>query len=150
VRGRINAIIEDREHRIWVARSRPPDSSGGLCQVDGEQPRCVGGDDRMRLPYAGPLSEDARGNLWIGASNQLMRWHDGIFKTYFREQLERYQGLASVEGVAAAPDGSVWVAIPREGAISLFGLGRPTMACAGLLASAWIASGARTASPATW
>jgi Predicted periplasmic ligand-binding sensor domain len=35
VRGRINSIVEDRQHRIWVARSRPPDSSGGLCQVDG-------------------------------------------------------------------------------------------------------------------
>ena len=39
VGGRINAIIEDRKHRIWVARSRPPDTSGGLCQAAGEQPR---------------------------------------------------------------------------------------------------------------
>ena len=43
--GRINAILEDRHHRIWVARSRPPDSDGGLCQVTGATPRCIGGDD---------------------------------------------------------------------------------------------------------
>src|SRR5262245_18064008 len=48
VGGRINAIIEDRDHRIWVARSRPTDPSGGLCQAAGEQPRCIGGDDRLR------------------------------------------------------------------------------------------------------
>ena len=49
VRGRINSIVEDRQHRIWVARSRPPDMTGGLCQVIGEHARCVGGDDRMKL-----------------------------------------------------------------------------------------------------
>lgn len=69
----------------------------------------------MRLPYAETLIEDLHGNLWIGASNQLMRWRDGEFETYFRDQLERYQGLASVESVIAAEDGSVWAAIPREG-----------------------------------
>ena len=57
-RGRINAIIEDRQHRIWVARSRPPDTNGGLCQAAGEKPRCIGGDDRLRLPYAVTVSED--------------------------------------------------------------------------------------------
>jgi signal transduction histidine kinase/streptogramin lyase len=68
----------------------------------------------MKLPYGGPLCEDAQGNLWIGSSSQLMRWHDGSFDSYFREQLERYQGLNSVESIVA--DGaSVWAAIPREG-----------------------------------
>ena len=76
VRGRINAIIEDRKHRIWVARSRPPDANGGLCQAVGEKPRCIGGDDRLRLPYAVTLTEDVDGNLWVGSSGQLLRWRD--------------------------------------------------------------------------
>ena len=115
VRGRINAIIEDRKRRIWVARSRPPDAEGGLCQAVGEQPRCIGGDDQMRLPYAVTVSEDAKGNLWIGAPNQLLRWSDDSHQSYFREQLERFQGLPAVESVVAAPDGSLWAAISREG-----------------------------------
>ena len=115
VRGRINAIIEDRKRRIWVARSRPPDAEGGLCQAVGEQPRCIGGDDHMRLPYAVTVSEDAKGNLWIGAPNQLLRWSDGSHQSYFREELERFQGLPAVESVVAAPDGSLWAAIFREG-----------------------------------
>src|SRR5262249_39142656 len=84
VRGRINAILEDRKGRIWLARSRLPDgSAGGLCQVVGDRPRCMGGDGQMGLPYAGPLSEDTHGNLWIGSSNQLMRWNDSSVETYF-------------------------------------------------------------------
>ena len=118
--GRINSILEDRQQRIWVARSRMPDARGGLCRVVIDHPECMGGDGRMKLPYAEVLSEDVHGNLWIGASNQLMRWHDGSFESYFREQLERYQTVSSVDGIAAAADGSVWVSIPTGG----FGLFR--------------------------
>jgi signal transduction histidine kinase/ligand-binding sensor domain-containing protein len=115
VAGRINTILEDHHGRIWVTRSRVPDLNGGLCQVVGESPRCIGGDDRMKLPYAGPLSEDTQGNLWIGASSQLMRWKDGSFDTYFRKELEAFQGLNSVASTVALPDGSVWATIPRKG-----------------------------------
>jgi signal transduction histidine kinase/ligand-binding sensor domain-containing protein len=115
VGGRINSILEDRKGRIWVARSRPPDLSGGLCQVVGERPRCIGGDDRMRLPYAALLSEDRHGNLWIGSANQLMEWNDGSFETFFRKELQPFQGLSSVTSTVTFPDGSVWAAIPRKG-----------------------------------
>src|SRR5215469_4348972 len=68
VRGRINTIVEDHKGRIWAARSRVQDSEGGLCHVSGDHAGCMGGDERMRLPYAGPLVEDVQGNLWVGAS----------------------------------------------------------------------------------
>jgi ligand-binding sensor domain-containing protein len=115
VAGRVNTILEDRQGRIWVARSRVPDLKGGLCQVVGDNLRCIGGDDRMKLPYAGPLSEDTQGNLWIGAPNQLMRWKDGSFDSYFRKELEAFQALNSIESTVAHPDGSVWATIPRKG-----------------------------------
>src|SRR5262245_45011803 len=112
VSGRIGAILEDRQRRIWVARSRP-EPDGGLCQVVGDHPGCIGGDDRMRLVTAGALAEDVEGNLWIGAPNQLMRWRDGSFQTYLKE-LEG-STLSSVYSLSAAVDGSVWAAVPREG-----------------------------------
>jgi ligand-binding sensor domain-containing protein len=96
VRGRINAIIEDRQHRIWVARSRPPDSSGGLCQAAGEQPRCIGGDDTLRLPYAVTLTEDSHGNLWVGSSGQLLQWSEHSQHSDLRDQLARFEGLTGV------------------------------------------------------
>jgi hypothetical protein len=47
VRGHINAIIEGRHHRIWVARSRPPDPDGGF--VLGGR-RAGSGGSRSRNP----------------------------------------------------------------------------------------------------
>ncbi len=115
IRGRINSILEDHKGRIWATRSRVPDSSGGLCQIVGERPGCVGGDDRMRLPYAGTVVEDQNGTLWIGSSNQLMEWKEGSFEPYLRKELQPFEGEAGVESIAAAADGSVWVAIPIKG-----------------------------------
>ena len=129
VSGRIGAILEDHQHRMWVARSRmlrardlgvPTALSGGLCQVVGDHPGCLGGDDRMRIFTADALTEDGEGNLWIGAPNQLMRLRDGAFDQYLREQLAGPPGssrgpyVQSTSSLAAAADGSVWAAIPRE------------------------------------
>lgn len=120
LRGRINSIVEDRKGRIWVARSRAPDLNGGLCQVAGEHPRCIGGDDRMRLTYAEALSEDKQGNLWVGGSGQLIRWRDGSFKTYLTKELEPRRGLEGIDSIVVAGDGSVWVTLAAQG----FGLYR--------------------------
>src|SRR5262245_24092119 len=119
--GRIAAILEDHQHRIWVARSRmqrardlgvPTALGGGLCQVAGDHPGCIGGDDRMRLNSADALSNDAEGNLWVGAPNQLIRWRDGSFETYLRDRLEGR--LVSTSSITVAMDGSVWAAIPLD------------------------------------
>jgi signal transduction histidine kinase/ligand-binding sensor domain-containing protein len=129
VAGRIGAILEDHQHRIWVVRSRmlrardlgvPTALSGGLCQVVGDHTGCIGADDQMRIFTADALAEDVEGNLWIGAPNQLMRWREGSFDPYLREQLERPPGslllpyTQSTSSIAVAADGSVWAAIPRE------------------------------------
>ncbi len=115
VRGRINSIVEDRKGRIWVARSRVPNLNTGLCQVLGDHPECIGGDDRMRVPYAEALSGDPQGNLWIGGAGQLVRWRDGSYKTYLSKELEPSRGLGGISSIAVARDGSVWVALAAEG-----------------------------------
>jgi signal transduction histidine kinase/ligand-binding sensor domain-containing protein len=115
VRGRITAIIEDRHHRIWVVRQRPPDPDGGLCQAAGEQPRCIGGDDRLRLSYAVALAEDIHGNLWVGSSGQLLQWSDHSAQGYFRDRLARFEGVSGVMSVVALRDGSIWAAVARVG-----------------------------------
>jgi hypothetical protein len=50
---RIDGIVEDRRGRIWVARARTPEP-GGLCQVTGEHPGCIGADKRIKLPAHAP------------------------------------------------------------------------------------------------
>src|SRR5262249_8144156 len=90
VSWRIGAIVEDRKRRIWVARSRllrerdlgvETALSGGLCQIVGDHPGCIGGDDRMRLFSANALAEDAAGELRIGAPHQVIRWNGGLLQT---------------------------------------------------------------------
>ena len=122
---RIDGIIEDHRGRIWVARART--SAGGLCQVTGERPGCFGGDDRMKLPNAGTLAEDVHGNLWVGGAKELLRWHDGSFDPYFREQLASRDRPIGVESVAAVADGSVWVSVPSDKSLGLLHIvdGRP-------------------------
>ncbi len=56
----------------------------------------------MRLPYATALCEDLQGNLWIGNSDQLMRWRDGSFQTYFTKELQSNHGLGGIESIAVA------------------------------------------------
>jgi len=123
---RIDEIIEDRKGRIWAAQARSH-QTGGLCQVTGEHPVCLGADDRMNLPNAGTLAEDVHGNLWVGGLTQLLRWRDGSFESYFREQLAHRGGTNGVESVAATADGSVWVSVPSEKSLGLLQIveGRP-------------------------
>jgi PAS domain S-box-containing protein len=123
---RINGIIQDRKGRIWVARARNTEP-GGLCQVTGEHPGCIGGDDRMKLPHAASIAEDVHGDLWAGGAGVLLRWNEGSFDTYFREQLASRNLTTGVESIAAASDGSVWAAVPGEKSLALVHIvdGRP-------------------------
>jgi len=122
---RINGIIQDRKGRIWVARSRSR-QQGGLCQVTGEHPGCVGDDDQMKLPNATSIAEDLHGNLWVG-SNQLLRWHEGSFDAYLRNELDPRNFTSGIASVVTASDGSVWAAIPGEKRLALVHIvdGRP-------------------------
>jgi signal transduction histidine kinase/ligand-binding sensor domain-containing protein len=111
VSGRIAAIAEDHQKRIWVVRSLA-EPTGGLCQVVGDHSDCIRGAARMPLLTATALSEDVEGNLWVGGSNQLLRWRDGDLETYLNE-LEG-STVSSITSIAAGTD-TVWAAIPRKG-----------------------------------
>jgi ligand-binding sensor domain-containing protein len=73
----------------------------------------------MKFPSAGTLAEDVHGNLWVGGGTQLLRWRDGSFDPYFREQLASSRRPIGVDTVAAAADGSVWVSVPSEKSLGL-------------------------------
>ena len=115
---RINGIIEDRSHRIWVARARTPEP-GGLCEITPDRSVCFGGDKRINFPTAVTLTNDRQDNIWAGGTDQLLRWHDGSFESYFGQQLSHRIGPNGVESVAAAPDGSIWVSVPSERSLGL-------------------------------
>ncbi len=113
--ARINSILEDQKGEIWITRSRIRDWSGAICQAASGRLKCYGKADGIDTPYAGPLVEDASGNLWIGGSSMLVRWRSGSSKTYLKNGLKRSEGLAGIEGLAAASDHSLWVGLERAG-----------------------------------
>src|SRR5262249_40605553 len=114
VGGRIAAIHEDRRHRIWVARALA-EPSGGVCQVVGDHTDCIRGDEHVRVLAAAALAEDAEGNLWIGAANQLVRWRDGSLEAYGQEL--GGSTVPSVTSIAIDADRSVIAAIPGQGGL---------------------------------
>ena len=114
--GRINAILEDRDGTVWIARSRVHDAAGPLCQVVGAKLRCHGEAEGIKSPYAETLVNDSDGNLWIGSSDVLIRWRSRSSTTYVNSALKSAQGLSGVQALAATPEGSLWVGIGRRGA----------------------------------
>ena len=114
-RGRINAIVEDRFGGVWVTRSRPRDQTGGLCRITGQSLQCSGNSKGVDLIYAGPLANDALGALWMGTPTALVGWKSGVWTSYYRGQLTRFQGLSSVQALAAADDGVLWVGFGKSG-----------------------------------
>jgi signal transduction histidine kinase/ligand-binding sensor domain-containing protein len=112
---RISSIIEDRNGTLWFTRGRGSDADGGLCQIIGKGMRCYGKADG--LPGSNDalaLVEDTLGNLWIGSDTTVVRWKPGSSSTR-TWGLKSVAGMDGVEGLAANPDGSVWVGIALAG-----------------------------------
>src|SRR6266851_6410169 len=108
---RINSIIEDRNGTVWFTRGRGSDADGGLCQIIGTGMRCYGKADGVPgSDVAESLVEDNLSNLWIGSSSALVRWKQGSSSTH-TWGLKSIEGMDGVRGLAANPDGSVWVGI---------------------------------------
>jgi signal transduction histidine kinase/ligand-binding sensor domain-containing protein len=113
--GRVSSIIEDRNGSIWVARL--DDKGEPLCQFTGTTMRCYGKADGISLDGPRPsLTEDAQGNLWIGAGATLIRWRPGSSQTYTIGGLSSHELTAQgLEGLAAGRDGSIWVGMDIPG-----------------------------------
>jgi ligand-binding sensor domain-containing protein len=107
---RINSIIEDRNGTVWFARSRGSAEAGGLCQIIGSGMRCYGKAEGLPgSNVATALVEDGLGDLWTGSDTAVVRWKPDTSTTYSPRGLKSYQGLDGVQGLAANPDGSLWV-----------------------------------------
>jgi len=114
-RALINSILEDRDGRVWIARSRIEDETGSFCQVIGTGMRCYGKADGIPASGVGPLAEDKLGHLWIGGSTTLASGAPGSFHAYAPRGLKSNEGIDGVMGLASDPDGSLWVGMAVTG-----------------------------------
>lgn len=107
----VKAIFEDSYGNIWLGMLR-----GGVCKINGagerqyfKLPNGLVGDDVY------DITEDAKGQIWIGTSNGLSRYHENRFSNY-----TNFRGLVNnhVNALLADTKGRIWVA--TMGGISMF------------------------------
>ena len=109
---RINSIIEDRKGTVWFVRTRASDAAGGLCQVVDAGVRCQGKVDGVpdsEGSGAAALVEDTQGNLWIGSDTQVVLRKSGLSRMFRLKEMKSKEGTDGVTGLAANPDGTLWV-----------------------------------------
>jgi ligand-binding sensor domain-containing protein len=112
--GRINAIAEDQQGKVWMVRSRNR-GKGALCELAGQKGRCYGAADGLNCPFGQALEIDRGGNIWVGSPNALCRWKDRSSDTYLQKELKKTEAPTGVTGIAAGKDGSLWAGIARPG-----------------------------------
>jgi ligand-binding sensor domain-containing protein len=59
--------------------------------------------------------EDTLDNLWIGNDTAVVRWKPDSSSTYTARGLKSNVGMSGVGGLAANPEGSIWVGIASSG-----------------------------------
>jgi PAS domain S-box-containing protein len=115
--GLVSSILEDQRGTIWVTRSRlSKTSEGALCQISGSKHQCYRVPDESSIGgCCEALVEDPSGDLWMGSSTGLLRWHDGSVSIHPNKYLRPNTGSDGVESTVAASDGSLWVGMDRGG-----------------------------------
>jgi signal transduction histidine kinase/ligand-binding sensor domain-containing protein len=103
-------LLEDRDGRVWATLN--DSSTGGLCRVMESTTHCVRLLEGVGPVYA--LIDDQQGNLWIGGATGLLRWREGA-QTIYQTAALKSNSAVGISGLAAAPDGSIWVGIAKRG-----------------------------------
>jgi signal transduction histidine kinase/ligand-binding sensor domain-containing protein len=115
--GRIEALLEDDDGAVWLARTQATDKMGPLCRIKDDQLQCYGAADGIPFPLAIHLQKGEAGELWVGGYSALCRWKPGSVTTYFANMSRRPETFASLRAIVTGADGSVWAAIDRSGPV---------------------------------
>ena len=99
---------------IWFSRVQRFQQNGAVCKVLGERIKCYGKHDGLPLDTGNALAEDTSGNLWFGDPSTVVRWNGSSVRTFSPQGLEGNRS-DGVTGIAAAPDGSVWLGFAIRG-----------------------------------
>ena len=117
--GRINAIAEDRDRTIWVARTRIGRSNKGpLCRVNASELECYDKADGTpvgRESGADTLVPDPGGGLWVGSTPGAWRWLQRSAAAYFPKVLQNAGGNGGVQALLPESGGSVLVGTGMTG-----------------------------------
>jgi ligand-binding sensor domain-containing protein len=118
----IESIVEDEKGVIWFVYDYLPGMParrGRLCQVIGVDTRCYGTADGIPDIRYVRFATDTRGNVWMAGASALVQWNpaSSTSTVYITKALQSrsHEGQPGVLGLAANPDGSMWVGMAFRG-----------------------------------
>lgn len=111
--NRTNAIVEDPQGNIWIARSQMPQKRAPLCRVRGADVHCFGPEEGVPLPAPTRLVLDNSGNFWLSGHAGLCKWKDGVSTAYFEKELEQQGSLIGVFTLAVENESHAWIGIQQ-------------------------------------
>lgn len=99
----ITSFAQDRSGSVWAT------SSAGLFKFDGSFWRKIGAERGYVATRTSGLLVDSRGTLWVAAGKQLLCLREGMSRFALADTIadDNY-------GIAGAPDGSLWITLPRS------------------------------------
>jgi ligand-binding sensor domain-containing protein/signal transduction histidine kinase len=110
--GVVTAIIQAQDGTIWIQKTPSTGDAGPLCQVTENGMQCHGKADGIPAGAYSGLVQDSEGNFWLGGDTTLVRWAHDSQTVYSLSALKMNEGGGGIMGLAADPDGSLWVGAP--------------------------------------
>lgn len=115
VSGQVSDIIEDSRGVPWFVQWGTDGEPRPFCHVVSEAVRCYGRGDGVPLIGGTRITEDGQGAVWIGSDTGIGRFRSGAFDFHGMRGLDGNAGQPGILGLAAAPDGTLWVGAAPEG-----------------------------------
>jgi signal transduction histidine kinase/ligand-binding sensor domain-containing protein len=110
-----DALAEDIDGKVWLAKASAPPGANALCRVGDNDLECLGAAEGLPSFHANASLGDRDGTLWVGGDTLLMHWAHGAPTFYRPPGLAANVGTIGIYALAPSTDGGVWVGIGKAG-----------------------------------